>query len=134
MYDKYTVRLRVKWTADSQPKAATSHSLGNGAPRLLLEGPLLGMLNQVRQVLELQDKLTARATAAEASSAERAVLAEARAKQAEERAKAAEAALAAICHAPGPAPGASREGSPAGIQGLPEDSLPEMSLREISGL
>lgn len=50
MYDKYTVRLRCRWVDDVPVKRPSE-----AGPRL--DGPLLGIVNQVREVMDLQQQL-----------------------------------------------------------------------------
>ncbi|CAJ1375114.1 unnamed protein product [Effrenium voratum] len=112
MYDKYTVRLRVKWSHEVQLQQQRA------IPRPRLEGPVLSILSQLREVLELQQRLLQLKQVEKKAALARAQQAEARAEKAELQAEEAQATLAELLHAP-----TSHHAE-----------IPEMSLREIAGM
>eukprot|EP00929_Paragymnodinium_shiwhaense_P007517 TRINITY_DN111437_c0_g1_i1.p1 TRINITY_DN111437_c0_g1~~TRINITY_DN111437_c0_g1_i1.p1 ORF type:complete len:526 (+),score=147.26 TRINITY_DN111437_c0_g1_i1:124-1701(+) len=136
MYDKYQLRIRVRWpeAVDAPQHEGSVNSGGSEASRRPLAPPgmqevpesaLASLLQQLRQMVTVQQQLLLQSAAAQASAEERAARAEGRALAAERR------CLEEIARYRGLAASAAAAGDEAAASGFPGEQaceqLPQVS-------
>lgn len=137
MYDKYTMKVQVRWPTECSTESSTDlPSFGAACRQQSSQGfapeqrqgqpeaSLLGIFTQVKQVHELQQQLLQQSLAAEAELSQRGALAEARALRAEERLAALDAAAAPKNKPTSKAPG----------EDAADEIVPDASRYELAGV